>query len=95
MESCLRAARQGSLTLNSTNFEVLVDGVRMLEHVIAARRTSVPPPSVDAMVEKLEALGQTGEERSLADSPAATDARTAGSGNAQARLWRVTFVPSG
>src|SRR6186713_3126399 len=36
MESCLRAVRQGTLTLTTTNFEILVDGVRMLEHVIAS-----------------------------------------------------------
>jgi two-component system, chemotaxis family, sensor kinase CheA len=94
MESCLRAARQGSLTLNSTNFEVLVDGVRMLEHVIAARRASTPPPSIDELAEKLEALGQSGEARFPADALVATDGRGAASGNAHARLWRVTFVPS-
>src|SRR6187549_4253364 len=47
MESCLRAVRQGTLTLTTTNFEILVDGVRMLEHVIASHRASTPQPSVD------------------------------------------------
>jgi two-component system, chemotaxis family, sensor kinase CheA len=95
MESCLRATRQGSLTLDSTNFEVLVDGVRMLEHVIAARRTSTPPPSIDAIAGKLDALGRTADETvrmetagndSLSNEPA--------SGRGVARRWRVTFVPS-
>ena len=54
MESCLRAVRQGDLTLTTANFEILVDGVRMLEHVIASRRASTPQPSVDAVVEKLD-----------------------------------------
>ena len=56
MESCLKAVRQGSLTLTSGNFEVLVDGVRLLEHVIATRRASAPQPSIDATVKRLEAL---------------------------------------
>jgi two-component system, chemotaxis family, sensor kinase CheA len=98
MESCLRAARQGSLTLTSANFEVLVDGVRMLEHVIAARRASTPPPSTDAMAGKLEALGRTGDETVRTETPAANDTLAhepaSGSGGAQTRLWRVTFVPS-
>jgi two-component system, chemotaxis family, sensor kinase CheA len=91
MESCLRAARQGSLTLTSTNFEVLVDGVRMLEHVIAARRASTPPPSIDAMAETLEALGRTGDEAVRTETPATNKPASRGGG---ARWWRVTFVPS-
>src|SRR4029079_5637565 len=61
MESCLRAVRQGRLTLTSTNFEGLVDSVRLLEHVIATRRASAPPPSIEAMAEQLEALARSGE----------------------------------
>jgi two-component system chemotaxis sensor kinase CheA len=96
MESCLRAARQGSLTLTSTNFEVLVDGVRMLEHVIAARRASTPPPSIDAMAATLEALGRTEDEAVRNATPAANNTRTNGPAarGGGARWWRVTFVPS-
>src|SRR5262245_46082041 len=96
MESCLRAVRQGSLTLTSANFEVLVDGVRLLEHVIATRRTSGPQPSIDAMVKRLEALGGRGHERSHADAPPASAEQTTASPAPEApmRRWRVTFVPS-
>jgi two-component system, chemotaxis family, sensor kinase CheA len=94
MESCLRAVRQGGLTLTTANFEVLVDGVRLLEHVIAARRTSASMPVIDAMVEKLESLGRTGHEGSRADAPAAPLAPGGTPASANGGLWRVTFVPS-
>ena len=94
MESCLRAVRQGALTLTTSNFEILVDGVRMLEHVIASHRASTPQPSVDTVVEKLDELGRSGVETSR---PAAltTDAPNEPTqSGAQARLLHVTFVPS-
>jgi two-component system chemotaxis sensor kinase CheA len=95
MESCLRAVRQGTLTLTTANFEVLVDGVRMLEHVIASRRASTPQPSVDTVVEKLDELGRSGVEASRPAALTATDASNEPSHTgAQARLLRVTFVPS-
>jgi two-component system chemotaxis sensor kinase CheA len=95
MESCLRAVRQGSLTLTSASFEVLVDGVRLLEHVIATRRASTPPPPIDAMVEQLEALGRSGDEGARAATTAATHVQTdAPPAHAERRRWRVTFVPS-
>jgi len=96
MESCLRAVRQGRLTLTTTNFEGLVDGVRLLEHVIAARRTSASMPDIDAEVDKLEALGRSGDETLPLDAPAANHrpAHAPASGNSRARRWRVTFVPS-
>ena len=95
MESCLRAVRQGDLTLTTASFEILVDGVRMLEHVIASRRASTPQPSVDAVVEKLDELGRSGVEASRPAALTATDAPNEPSqSGAQARLLRVTFVPS-
>jgi two-component system, chemotaxis family, sensor kinase CheA len=95
MESCLRAVRQGALTLTTANFEILVDGVRMLEHVIASRRASTPQPSVDTAVEKLDELGRSGVEASRPAALTATDAPNQPSqSGAQAHLLRVTFVPS-
>ena len=92
MESCLRAVRQGSLRLTSDNFDVLVDGVRMLEHVIAARRASAPPPSIEPVVEKLETLARA-DSATRADTPSSMDQREPPPVSAAAR-WRVTFVPS-
>jgi two-component system chemotaxis sensor kinase CheA len=95
MESCLRVVRQGALTLTTSNFETLVDGVRMLEHVIASRRASTPQPLVDAVVEKLDELGRSGVEASRPAALTRTDAPNEPSqSGAQARLLRVTFVPS-
>jgi two-component system chemotaxis sensor kinase CheA len=93
MESALRAIRQGTLRLDSTNFEVLVDGVRMLEHVIASRRSNAPQPSIDAISDTLESLAQTGQGGPPADASGGL-AQNASAGAAVARRWRVTFVPS-
>jgi two-component system, chemotaxis family, sensor kinase CheA len=94
MESCLRALRQGRLTLTSASFEVLVDAVRLLEHVIATRRASLPPPSIDAMVEQLETLGRSGDEQSHAAVASQVQTATPPAPTAHRRRWRVTFVPS-
>ena len=96
MESCLRAVRQGSLRLTGANFEVLVDGARMLEHVIAARRASAPPPSIEPIVEKLETLAQSGDVALHPDTPSSIDqhAATQPAARAGTHRWRVTFVPS-
>ena len=53
MESCLRGVRQGDVRLTAATFDVLVDGVRTLEHVIAARRASTAPPTIDPIVKWL------------------------------------------
>jgi two-component system, chemotaxis family, sensor kinase CheA len=96
MESCLRAVRQGRLRLTSVNFEVFVDAVRMLERVIATRRASAPPPSIDAIVEKLESLAQPDDGASHPAPPASSVVNVDPSSPeiAGARRWRVTFVPS-
>ena len=96
MESCLRGVRQGDLTLTSATFDVLVDGVRMLEHVIAARRASTPIPSIDTIAGKLETLAQSSEGAAGVDSSSSNDMITepAASMAEGVRRWRVTFVPS-
>lgn len=95
MESALRAVRQDSLTLTTANFELLVDGVRLLEHVIAARRVSTPPPSIDALAEKLDGLARTsGEGARTAPDAGRVEAESSSAVDPEARLWRVTFVPS-
>jgi two-component system, chemotaxis family, sensor kinase CheA len=89
MESCLRAIRQGHVTLESGSFETLVDGAKLLEEIIHAYRRKEPFPDIDAMRARLEAFarnqssdqGATPEEPSIADG-------------ASARVWKVTFTPS-
>src|SRR6188768_1471146 len=58
MESCLRALRQGHLTLTASSLEVLVDGARLLDRVIDARRSSSEPPPIAAQTEALESLAR-------------------------------------
>src|SRR5687767_11448078 len=95
MESGLRAVRQGALVLTSESFEVLVDGVRMLESVIAARRASAAVPSIEPLVERIEALlrragGAANSHQQVSDTHSPASSQPA----AGAPLWRVTFVPS-
>jgi two-component system chemotaxis sensor kinase CheA len=56
MESCLRAVRQHQVELNPANFEALVDAARMLEAVVAARRSGGVIPDVEQQVRQLKAL---------------------------------------
>ncbi len=93
MESCLRAARDGNVTLTSPRFHLLEDGVRLLEHVIAARRAGTSQPSVASMAEKLDALGKSGEG-SRAVAPEASEGHATPRAGGHTRLVRVTFVPS-
>jgi two-component system, chemotaxis family, sensor kinase CheA len=96
MESCLRALRQGDVTLTGATFETLVDGANALEEVIVARRAARPLPLVDGFVQALEALvpansagGAGAQERRADTRPAATSHLTP-----TAKVWKVTFVPS-
>jgi two-component system chemotaxis sensor kinase CheA len=95
MEGCLRGVRQGDVRLTTATFDVLVDGIRMLEHVIAARRASTAPPSIDTIVKTLETLSRPRDGAAAADSSASNDVPTeAASPVTDGRRWRVTFVPS-
>ena len=90
MESCLRAVRQGHLTLTATSLEVLVDGARMLDRVIDARRSSSELPSIEALAEALESVARGGGPGAPGSpvTPAVSSPTVAPSG---ARLWRVTL----
>ena len=95
MESVLRAVREDSLALTNAGFDVLVDGVRLLEHVIAARRAGTPRPSIEPMIETLDALGRSGGRGTPAPAPAMEKGHPERPrADARARLVRVTFVPS-
>lgn len=95
MESVLRAVRESSIALTNPGIDVLVDGVRLLEHVIAARRAGTPQPSIEPMVERLDALGRSGGSGTHALGTAINGGhRERPRSDAQAHLVRVTFVPS-
>ena len=92
MESCLRAVRDGDLTLTSTNFETLVDGARLLETAIAAYRAGLPLPPVERVLEQLAALAQEGKPGAAA--PVTASRRSSTPDVSSAPRWKVTFVPS-
>lgn len=89
MESCLRAIRQGHVTLESTSFETLVDGAKLLEEIIHAHRRNEALPSINALVARLDAFArnQSHDQGATPDEPSLADA-------ASSRVWKVTFTPS-
>ena len=91
MESCLRAVRDGELTLTSTNFETLVDGARLLETAIAAHRAGLPLPPVEHALERLAALAHEGK---TAAAPGTASRLSSAADASSAPRWKVTFVPS-
>jgi two-component system chemotaxis sensor kinase CheA len=90
MESCLRAIRQGHVTVNATSFETLVDGAKALEEVVNAHRRRQPMPSTDRLVERLEAFAQN----RVVTAPSATSSAAGATLAGRPQLWRVTFTPS-
>ena len=92
MESCLRAVRQGEVILTTANFEVLVDGAKLLEAVIAAHRNREPSPSIGRVVDRLETLAREGETRTVRDAADAQPGKSVAI--PQAKRWKVTFAPS-
>jgi two-component system chemotaxis sensor kinase CheA len=93
MESCLRVIRQGHLTLTATSLEVLVDGARLLDRVIDARRSSSELPSIEALAEALESVARGGGPVASGApvTPAVSSPAVVPGG---ARLWRITFAPT-
>jgi two-component system chemotaxis sensor kinase CheA len=105
LEGYLGAVRKGRVGLSAAGVAVLIDGVRLLEQVVAARRDQRPPPDVDAVIGRVGALVPDPGRR-----PAAPGPRPSGPGrpvltpDKRARIdaavrqglqvWRVTFVPT-
>jgi two-component system, chemotaxis family, sensor kinase CheA len=87
MESCLRAIRQGEVTLDSANLETLLAGANALEAVIVARREGNPPPSGERVIAALRAIASTTVETKPAVAAPSQPATAV-------RSWVVRFVPS-
>ena len=86
MESCLRAIRQGDVTLDAANLETLLEGANALEAVIVARREGLEMPSGEPAITTLRALASSSPEtRNAAPSIKPTDG---------VRVLTVRFVPS-
>jgi two-component system, chemotaxis family, sensor kinase CheA len=94
MESCLRAIRQGDVVLSTRNFDILVDGARTLEGVIAAHRAGQSVPATDSVLAQLHALAGPAGGTSAAQAVPALALRLAATSPAPAPRWKVTFVPS-
>jgi two-component system chemotaxis sensor kinase CheA len=91
MESCLRALRQRELALSPSMFEALVEGVRLLEQTIAARRSRAEQPSIASVLRRLADVSRPSDTDAVFLGSAASDVAPAPSSGA---LWKVTFTPS-
>jgi len=89
LESYLRELREGTLTLSEPGIQALVSGVSRLEGVINARRNDQPIPSIEEIVERLQAVSS--ETRSK-ESPAASPSKR--ENDATATRWLVEFTPT-
>jgi len=89
LESYLRELREGTGVLSESGFEALVAGVSLLENVINARRNDQPAPSIDEIVQRLQAVStDSADVEKTAESP------TEKSDVTTARRWEVEFTPT-
>ena len=96
MEGLLRAVLTGGRNLTSANFEMLVDGAKLLETVVLAKRSGNVLPDVRAFLEQLDRIAQRSTRDNASAVLTAPDAKAAEGnlGSAHPRVWRVTFRPS-
>ena len=86
LESYLRELREGTVVLSEPGFEALSVGVSSLENVINARRNDQPIPSIDEIVERLQAVST---DKSNVETT--TEPETPAS---DATRWLVEFTPT-
>ena len=90
MESYLRAIREGEVRLTTGGVDTLIEGARLLEGAIAARRNGDPAPDVTVVLAALQQL--------MTDAPATTGDQPAVDGGAvelgDATNWECLFTPS-
>jgi len=90
LEDYLGAIRDRKVTLTAAGIDVLIDGTQRLEQVVNAYRSHQPPPSIDDVAARIEAI---------APRPVKPDAgpdRVAERRAPEPSLprWRCTFVPT-
>ncbi len=88
LESYLRELREGTVVLSESGFEALVAGVSLLENVINARRNDQPSPSIDEIVERLQAVSADSATIETAPAPQTSES------NSPATRWHVEFTPT-
>jgi two-component system chemotaxis sensor kinase CheA len=89
LESYLRELREGAVVLNQSGFEALVSGVSLLEGVINARRNDQPIPSIDDMVDRLQAISADSVTSEVPVS--STEKRET---DASVTRWQIEFTPT-
>ena len=88
LESYLRELREGTVVLSESGFEALVAGVSLLENVINARRNDQSSPSIDQIVERLQAVFADSATIETAPAPQTSES------NPTATRWQVEFTPT-
>ena len=86
LESYLRELREGTAVLSDAGFQVLGSGVSLLENVINARRNDQSIPSIDEIVERLQAVSAESAGVEIT-TPQKNDDMTA-------TCWQVEFTPT-
>ncbi len=105
LESYLGAVRRGRIALSGAGLALLVDGVKSLEGVIAARGAGQPIPSVDLLVGQIANLipadaqgpapvGAVGVPTPPPERKSDPHERAIAAIRAGATVWRVRFEPS-
>ena len=89
LESYLRELREGTVVFSEPGFEALTAGVSLLENVINARRNDQPIPSIDEVVERLQAISA---DSATVDT--AAEAPPQESDDAAITRWQVDFTPT-
>ena len=89
LESYLRELREGTVVLSESGFEALTSGVSLLENVINARRNEQSIPSIDEIVERLQAVSaDSASVEIVAEAPPQkTDDTTV-------THWQAEFTPT-
>ena len=92
LESYLRELREGTVLFSAAGFERLVAGVSVLESVINARRNDQLIPSIDEMVDRLQAVSSD-SATSDSETSASAEPETP-EHEATATRWQVEFTPT-
>src|SRR6185436_504291 len=87
LESYLRELREGTVVLSQPGFEALSSGVSLLESVINARRNDQSIPTIEDIVERLQAVSSDEAETSSDSAPQVETS------DAAATRWQVEFTP--
>ena len=106
LETYLGELRRGQIRLNANGLEVLISGVKTLDHMLAARRNHTPGPDSAPLLADLALLlrerpaPRTATAPSQAQNPSTAvqsdedDRRVAAQLKSGARAWHFTFVPT-